>query len=134
MNLKVLGCFILFLGCGTQEAPTPQSGSFEALTYNVAGLPEGLSSSNPEIYMPQISPLLNSYDLVLVQEDFTYHHELISELEHPHPSPAMDISESESLMTDGLNRFSQSSFSQYARTKWVACYGGMDGHGSDCWR
>ena len=132
MSLRAFCCFMLFLSCGTQEAPAPQSGSFEALTYNVAGLPEGLSSSHPEVYMPQISPLLNSYDLVLVQEDFTYHHELVSELEHPHPSPAMDISESESLMTDGLNRFSQFSFSEYTRTKWVACFGGIDGHGSDC--
>jgi hypothetical protein len=76
--------------------------------------------------------MLNAYDLVLVQEDFTYHHELISLIEHPYPSPAMDISESTSLMTDGLNRFSQSPFSQYTREKWVACYGGISGNASDC--
>ena len=132
MRTFVTIILMLTTACTETQSPTLQQGRFKALTYNVAGLPEGLSSSNPEIYIPQISPLLNAYDLVLVQEDFTYHHELVSLIEHPHTSPAMDISESTSLMTDGLNRFSQSPFSQFERQKWVACYGGIDGHGSDC--
>ena len=37
----------------------PASGTFLMLTYNVAGLPDSLSSSHPSEYTPQISPLLN---------------------------------------------------------------------------
>ena len=47
-------------------APT----EFLALTYNVAGLPEPLTSSpNPLARMPIIGQLLNDYDLTLLQED-----------------------------------------------------------------
>jgi hypothetical protein len=59
------------------NASSVLSGEFLALTYNVAGLPQGLSKSNPEINTPLISPLLNRYDLVLVQEDW----------ETPEPNP-----------------------------------------------
>jgi hypothetical protein len=60
---------LLLMGACGDAADTEfleDSGTFEALTYNVAGLPQGLSSSNPAEFTPQISPLLNSYDLVLV--------------------------------------------------------------------
>ena len=53
-----------------QTAPSAASGSFTALTYNVAGLPEQISGSSPEANSPLISPLLNGYDLVLLQEDW----------------------------------------------------------------
>lgn len=131
MKKLIFLSILLWFACHS-ETPTQQQGQFEALTYNVAGLPEGISSSNPEIFIPLISPMLNSYDLVLVQEDFSYHHELISGVQHPHQSPSMDISESESIMTDGLNRFSQSPFTDFTRQKWVACYGGIEGNASDC--
>ena len=51
------------------DAPQ-RTGSFTALTYNVAGLPEGLSGSHPATNSPLISPLLDDYDLVLLQENW----------------------------------------------------------------
>ena len=130
--LVVILVGLLLGACGNQEETVVQSGSFTALTYNVAGLPEGISGSNPETNMQMISPLLNAYDLVLIQEDFSYHHELVSQLEHPHQSPSMDPSESASIMTDGLNRFSRIPFEAFERQKWVACFGGISGNASDC--
>lgn len=50
--------------------PGARAGTFRALTYNVAGLPEPLSGSEPAVNSPLISPLLNAYDLVLLQEDW----------------------------------------------------------------
>lgn len=47
-----------------------RSGSFKALTYNVAGLPAPISGSEPATNSPLISPKLNDYDLVLLQEDW----------------------------------------------------------------
>lgn len=115
----------------TQEEPIPpQSGSFSALTYNVAGLPQGISGSEPEIYTPLISPLLNGYDLVLVQEDFAYHPELIAEVEHPYLSEPKD--DHVKLVGDGLNRLSQFPWNELERVQWVACYGDASTGAGDC--
>lgn len=111
------------------EAGEPQSGAITVLSYNVAGLPQGISGSNPEVNMPLISPLLNNYDLVLVQEDFYYHEELIADAEHPYQSERSGDGVND--LGDGLNRFSQSLFGPHTRVKWEACYGQIT-NGSDC--
>ena len=46
-------------------------GTFKALTYNVAGLPQGLSSSSPVTNQPIMSPLLNAYDVVAFDGGWT---------------------------------------------------------------
>ena len=53
-----------------EDSPANRQGSFSLLSYNVAGLPEGLSQSNPEANAPTISKLLGDYDVVVTQEDF----------------------------------------------------------------
>lgn len=126
------------------------SGELKALTYNVAGLPELLSGSNPAENMPYISPLLNDYDLVLVQEDWltpkdetltleVFHDLLAKEAMHPYqsvPAPlplGTDQTRPEALVSDGLNRFSISPFGELQRVRWVGCYGGATGDGAgDC--
>lgn len=119
------------LSCLAACAGTDAGGELVVLTYNVAGLPEGLSSSHPEAYTPRISPKLNGYELVLVQEDFWYHRELAAAVEHPHqsrpmwPEPALD------QLGDGLNRFSYPPFSDHRRSGWQTCHGTLDA-GSDC--
>ncbi|MDD9370350.1 MAG: hypothetical protein PV358_09575, partial [Acidimicrobiales bacterium] len=42
-----------------------RSGTFSVLSYNVAGLPQEISTVNPQEHIPLISPLLNEYDIVL---------------------------------------------------------------------
>ncbi|MBW1870754.1 MAG: hypothetical protein JRJ19_01740 [Deltaproteobacteria bacterium] len=101
------------------------------MIYNVAGLPEGLSGSNPVVNIPQISPLLNSYDLVLAQEDFWYHAELASQASHPYQSEPMWEEPTFENMGDGLNRFSIFPFSEHRRETWEVCYGITD-NGADC--
>ncbi len=66
---------------------TLPSGVLQVLTYNVAGLPQGISSSNPATNTSQISPKLNAYDLVLVQEDFWYHADLARDAHHAYQTP-----------------------------------------------
>lgn len=101
-----------------------------ALTYNVAGLPEGLSGSHPERNTPLISPLLEPYDLVLVQEDFTYHDALVSRVTHGHRS-IPKVPETK-LTGDGLNVLARLPFDQpLERTPWAVCNGGLEA-GSDC--
>ncbi len=105
------------------------SGSIRLLTYNVAGLPIGVSSSNPVANTPQMSPLLNNYDLVLAQEDFSYHDELAADAMHPHQSVPMEAGTLPAA--DGLNRFSDSAFSDFDRQEWQEC-NGLVSNGSDC--
>ena len=50
-----------------------RSGRFSLLTYDVAGLAQLGSDSDPGLNAALISPLLNHYDVALVQEDFAYH-------------------------------------------------------------
>lgn len=133
-----------------------RTGQFRALTYNVAGLPEPLSGSEPSINTPEISPLLNAYDLVLVQEDWAipdpppgppfdqfelYHHLLVADVTHPYlsePKPiplGTDPARPTALLSDGLNRMSRFPFGELTRVMWPSCFGGLDtsdGGAGDC--
>ncbi len=101
------------------------------LTYNVAGLLEGMSGSHPEENIPKISPLLNSFDLVLVQEDFFYHQELVQDLILQYQSEPMSDNKDEFPISDGLNRASNFAFEPVARVQWPDCNGQTD-CASDC--
>jgi len=140
---------------GNPDSSLPStSGEIIALSYNVAGLPESLSGSNPSYNMPFISPLLNDYDLVLVQEDWlapdpnpfegvfdVYHDVLAANALHPYqsePAPQplqMDERRPSAILSDGLNRFSNFPFGELTRVAWTDCFGGVDtndGGSSDC--
>lgn len=70
LSLALAGVLLGAVAPAWGRAPTAHTGSFTALSYNVAGLPEPLSGSEPATNSPIISPLLNEYDLVLLQEDW----------------------------------------------------------------
>jgi hypothetical protein len=129
------------------------SGELLALTYNVAGLPDVLSGSNPEVNTELIGPLLNDYDLVLLQETWktpdpnplapirVYHEILEASSEHPHQSASAeqplgsDPSRSTALLADGLNYFSRFPLGEVTRVPWEGCFGGADtsdGGAGDC--
>jgi hypothetical protein len=117
------------------------SGTFLALTYNVAGLPQNISGSDPETNSPLISPLLNDYDLVLLQEDWAdpppgidlfFHEEVTADAKHKYRSePAtapmgLDFRRAPTgppLIADGLNRLSDFPFGPIDRQMWEACFG-----------
>jgi hypothetical protein len=135
-----------------EQASDQPSGRFSALTYNVAGLPAGLSGSEPDVNTELISPLLNPYDLVLVQESWinpeppipgleVFHEVLVSQVTHPHlsePAPPPlggDPRRPEALVSDGLNRMSRFPFGELTRVMWDDCFGGADtsdGGAADC--
>jgi endonuclease/exonuclease/phosphatase family metal-dependent hydrolase len=95
------------------------SGSFNVLTYNVAGLPEGLSSSHPAVNTPLISPRLGAYDIVNVQEDFNYHAALYADDGHPYRT----ATSGGAGIGDGLNTLSDFPFEDFERVKWNDCTG-----------
>jgi hypothetical protein len=113
----------------TEPASEPPSGRFTLLTYNVAGLPQLVSPSEPTVNIPIISPLLNHYDVALVQEDFSYHRELERQAKHAFRTDSMRGSLA--LMPDGLNQFSRFAFGWTQRVRWNQC-NGYFGQASDC--
>ncbi len=116
------------------------AGEFLLLNYNVAGLPQGISGSEPEVNMPLIAPLLNGYDLVLVQESWetpepnpfaplrVYHEILRAASEHPYesvPAPhplGLEPSRPSAILSDGLNRFSRFPMAPVLREAWLGCH------------
>ncbi|KUO16017.1 jacalin-like lectin [Streptomyces dysideae] len=104
---------------GATPAAAATTGSFNVLTYNVAGLPEGLSSGNPEKNTPLISPRLGAYDIVNVQEDFNYHAALYAGDNHPYRT----ATSGGVPFGDGLNTLSDLPFEDFERVKWNNCTG-----------
>jgi hypothetical protein len=114
---------------GSKTRARVASGRLSLLTYNVAGLPQLVSQSDPEVNVALISPLLNHYDVALVQEDFSYHSRLMGQAQHAYRSEPM--THSLALMADGLNWFSRFPFSWIHRVRWAQCNGYL-GAASDC--
>jgi endonuclease/exonuclease/phosphatase family metal-dependent hydrolase len=95
-------------------------GQFSAVTYNVAGLLEPFSSSNPAANTPIISCKLRGYTLVNVQEDFNYHSLLYDRCDdHPFRS----ATSGGMGFGSGLNTLSYLPFSDFERAAWKACNG-----------
>ena len=124
-TLIFTAALVLSLACSDDSDEGPSEGELHLLTYNVAGLPQGNSGSNPEKYIPLISPMLNAFDLVLVQEDFYYHKELSKDVTLPHKSVHQDKGKV-TVFGDGLNRFSRFPWSDFKRVPYTKC------EGADC--
>ncbi|MDX2169531.1 MAG: endonuclease/exonuclease/phosphatase family protein [Deltaproteobacteria bacterium] len=123
--------------CGT---PAVTSGDFLALSYNVAGLPEGISGSHPAVNTAQISPKLNAYDLVVVQESWqtpdpnplaplrVYHEILAADATHPYKSVPVPLplganpARPSALVSDGVNVFSRFPFTNVVHQPWAECW------------
>lgn len=102
-----------------EEVKATESGSFNVLSLNVAGLPEGLSSSNPKNNTLQMSPLLNDYDLVSVQEDFAYHNDLMKYDKHTYKTETSG----NVPIGDGMNFMSNFKINNVTRKTWNKRYG-----------
>lgn len=117
MALAGAGFAVLTDAPASRAATAAEQGSFSVLTYNVAGLPEPLSGSEPAKNTPLISPRLAPYDVVHVQEDFNYHDKLYGGDNHPyrtkHSGPAG--------FGSGLNTLSNFPFDEFHRVKWENC-------------
>lgn len=150
----------LAVGCSSGDSDDSQEavgGSFSVLSYNVAGLPQEISTENPKDHLPLISPLLEDYDVVLTQEDFdwwrpaldgldfvNYHERLRADVSHEHrsaqfPGPeatGVDVAARPQLQVgDGLGFLSRLAFDDEQRVPWQGCFGGLDtsdGGAADC--
>lgn len=163
----IIGIALLAAACtnppGTGGAPPTTTivplagppGEFSILSYNVAGLPQEISSEEPTKHIPLISPRLNDYDVVLTQEDFDwwqpllnlldfagYHQSLRAQADHPyrsgqHPGPlAVGVNPNSRplFVGDGLGTMARFPFTEPVRVPWTGCFGGIlpDGGSADC--
>jgi endonuclease/exonuclease/phosphatase (EEP) superfamily protein YafD len=117
-------------GESTASGPAPAAadqGTFIILTYNVAGLPQGISQGQPILNTPKISPRLNDFDLALTQEDFFYAKALKSKTTHRYYAPRSDTG----TLGDGLSRFSRFPMSAVNHQAWRTCHGVL-WYANDC--
>lgn len=137
--LTAAGIFTLttFMGCVANNAPTAgdatlkgglgaqlittsfsgqTTGDFSILSYNVAGLPAILSSSDPTKNTAYISCLIRGYDVVHVQEDFNYHATLYDTCDnHLYRSPTSG----RVPFGSGLNQLSNFPYTDFERVTWT---------------
>lgn len=100
------------------SAAQAASGSFSALSYNVAGLPEPLSSGSPARNTRTIGERTMGFDVVSVQEDFNYHAALYATARHPFRTPTSGGVP----FGSGLNTMSTLPLSAPRRTTWRRCF------------
>ncbi|MEU9734408.1 jacalin-like lectin [Streptomyces sp. NPDC048002] len=121
--LGTLAATALALTGLTATAAPPASaaatGSFDVLTYNIAGLPLGLGDSDPETNTPLIGQRLAPYDIVNVQEDFNYHASLYANDTHAYRT----ATSGGAGIGDGLNTLSDHAFEDFERVDWNDCAG-----------
>jgi hypothetical protein len=123
--LACLAAAAAALGGLTLAAPSAaatDSGTFSVLTYNVAGLPEGLSSA-PTPRGPSTTAIgqrVAPYDIVHVQEDFAYHAALYAgDTAHPYRTPTSGGAG----VGSGLNTLAKIPYDEddFERVRWNSC-------------
>lgn len=97
-----------------------EENTFTVLSLNVAGLPAIISSGDPAVNTVKISPLLNNYDIVSVQEDFSYHSELLSKVTD---LPYQTEHSGNVPFGDGMNIFSKYPIYEDRRYEWEDRHG-----------
>ena len=89
-------------------------GVFTTVTYNVAGLPEGISRAHPATSTPYIGQRLANCAYIHVQEDFNYHAALYANDKHPFRS----ATSGGAGFGSGLNMLSNFPLSDLRRVTW----------------
>jgi hypothetical protein len=123
--LACLAAAAAVLGGLTAAAPSAvaaDSGTFSVLTYNVAGLPEGLSSAPTprESSTTAIGQRIAPYDIVHVEEDFNYHSYLYAgDTAHAYRTPTSGGAG----IGSGLNTLSKIPYDvdDFERVHWRSC-------------
>lgn len=123
--LAALAATTAVLGGLTAAAPSAtaaDSGSFSVLSYNVAGLPEAISSASTprESSTTAIGRRIASYDIVHVEEDFNYHAYLYAgDTNHAYRTPTSGGAG----IGSGLNTLSKIPYDgdDFERVRWNSC-------------
>src|ERR1051325_4707658 len=120
-RLVALALVLVLPGLAATPARAAAGGSFSVLTYNVAGLPQGLSSAPGDRATDTtlIGQRLGPYDIVQVQEAFTPHANLYAADAHPYRTPTSGGAG----IGSGLNTLSNIPYDtdDFERVRWNSC-------------
>src|SRR5690606_36689960 len=96
-------------------------GKISLLTYNIAGLPQGISAAKlpRKFSIARIGDKVEPYGVVNVQEDFIYNTSFYSKNLHPDRT----LSKGKIPVGDGLNTLSKYPLIEYRRISWRHCSG-----------
>lgn len=123
-TLAVVICMIIVLSSLVVfSSAEEESCTLKILNYNVAGLPIDI---DVPVKQAKIGEYINSndYDIVAVQEDFTFHSSLADEITQ---YPYQTIHSGSIPWGDGLNIFSKTKIYNESRTEWDTLSGVLDG-------
>jgi hypothetical protein len=106
---------------GATPAAAADSGTFNVLTYNVAGLPESLSSASTprDTSSTAIGQRIAPYDIVNMEEDFNYHAYIYAADSHPYRT----ATSGGAGIGSGLNTVSNYTWDgdDFERVGWDSC-------------
>ena len=111
-------------GGAVPAALAATSGSFTALSFNVAGLPAILQDNSVPGDKTENTASIGTkfaqggYDIIHVQEDFNYHATLYANDNHTYRTPTSGGVP----FGSGLNTLANSGWTGFTRTKWDKCY------------
>jgi len=118
-------------GTGTADLG-PTSGTFTALTYNVHGLPDFVTGDDTGSRMEQIAPMLDSFHIAGLQEDFDARwHALLDEAASHDARRWFGEVPQGRFYGSGLFMLSVFPETHYAATRYDTCHGTSTG-ASDC--
>jgi hypothetical protein len=129
MASLIVPALLALLATASLAAPT--SGTFNAVSFNVAGLPAILNSNDVPGDKTTNTASIGSYfsrynfSLIHVQEDFNYHATLYANDDHPYRT----ATSGGVPFGSGLNSLSLFDWVDFERTKWDVC---SDASGADC--
>lgn len=121
VNMKRASARNTYISPKKYELADVREGELYLLTYNVAGLPEPLSSAK----LPRAESItaigwkLDRFDIVNVQEDFNYNSSLYSYNQHPFRTDT----KGKVPFGDGLNTLSKYPILELHRVPWSDCSG-----------
>ena len=122
---------LALLASAVPAALAATSGSFTALSFNVAGLPAILQDNSVPGDKTENTASIGTkfaqggYDIIHVQEDFNYHATLYAHDTHPFRTPTSGGVP----FGSGLNTLANFEWVDFARVRWARC---SNASGADC--
>jgi len=129
-----LGLLLSLVACSGSGEPQPaDDGAFSVLTYNVHGLPSSITGDDTTARIEAIAPLLGSFDVVGLQEDFidSNHAVLEAASEHPLRIRFSELYDEDRVYGSGLALWSPFVDVERRQIHYGSCHGLLDA-ASDC--
>lgn len=115
---------ILSVFTATLPCALAATGTFNVLSFNVAGLPEFINDNGVKGGKSNAAKQIGQkfaaggYDVIQIQEDFKYHKEIYANDNHPHRT----VTSGDVPKGSGLNTLSNFGWSDFRRITWDDCY------------